>query len=411
LESVRTFSPREEMRIMINDYAGHPFQVQLSRELALRGNEVLHTYFASDITPRGNLKKSENDVDTFNIKGISLGYEFDKYSFIKRRKQEIKFGHMLIDNIIAFKPDVLICSNTPLDPLNNIRIFCKKNGIKFIVWLQDIISFGIENILSKKIGVFALPFTTYYKLLEKIILKDSQHIIGISNGFEAYLEKIGINTSKITIIPNWSPIEEVPVCHKNNIWSQKYQISDKTVLLYAGTLGMKHNPQLLIDLAQRFRGKENIIIVVITEGLGASFIKESILREDLSNILLLPFQPFSELPKILGSADLLLAILEKEAGKYSVPSKVLTYFCSGRPVLLSVPNDNLAFQIVVNENLGIAVNAHTKTANQEFVDAAVTLLNSPLQLEAFRRNTRQYAEANFNIREIASKFLTIIQLV
>jgi glycosyltransferase involved in cell wall biosynthesis len=396
------------MKILINDYAGHPFQVQLSRELALRGNEVLHTYFASDITPRGNLNKVDTDADTFNIKGISLDSEFEKYSFIKRRDQEIQFGKMLIENIIVFKPDVLICSNTPLDPLNKISVFCKKNGIKFIIWLQDIISIGIDNILTKKFGFFAIPIALHYKLLEKRILKGAQHIVGISQGFNEHLNQIGIENSKVTIIPNWSPIEEVPICNKINSWSQKYKISEKTVLLYAGTLGMKHNPQLLIDLAIKIKDKEDTLLVIITEGLGANYIKDSIEKESLKNILLLPFQPFSDLPSILGSADLLIALLEKEAGKYSVPSKVLTYMCSGRPLLLSVPNDNLAFQIVEKENLGIAVNAYSKTANIEFVEAAIKLLRSPKQMNMYRNNTRRYAEVNFNIKDIANKFLTII---
>jgi len=33
------------MRILINDHAGHPFQVQLSRSLAAREHRVLHTVY------------------------------------------------------------------------------------------------------------------------------------------------------------------------------------------------------------------------------------------------------------------------------------------------------------------------------------------------------------------------------
>ena len=43
------------MRILVNDYAGHPFQLQLSRELARRGHTILHTYFADAKGPKGNL--------------------------------------------------------------------------------------------------------------------------------------------------------------------------------------------------------------------------------------------------------------------------------------------------------------------------------------------------------------------
>ena len=50
------------MRILIHDYSGHPFQVQLSRELARRGNAVLHLYNGSNpTTPKGAVSKRDGD--------------------------------------------------------------------------------------------------------------------------------------------------------------------------------------------------------------------------------------------------------------------------------------------------------------------------------------------------------------
>ena len=49
------------MRISIVDYAGHPFQAQLSRKLAERGHDVLHLYFGQAITPRGMLTPTAED--------------------------------------------------------------------------------------------------------------------------------------------------------------------------------------------------------------------------------------------------------------------------------------------------------------------------------------------------------------
>ena len=78
----------EKTRILMNDHSGHPFTIQLSRELSSRGYEVLHTYSKSFQTPKGPLLKRENDPENFQIKGIELSEPFQKYSFIKRRSQE-----------------------------------------------------------------------------------------------------------------------------------------------------------------------------------------------------------------------------------------------------------------------------------------------------------------------------------
>jgi colanic acid biosynthesis glycosyl transferase WcaI len=50
------------MKLVVHDYCGHPFQVQLSRNLAMRGHDVTHIYFADDPGPKGALaRKSQTE--------------------------------------------------------------------------------------------------------------------------------------------------------------------------------------------------------------------------------------------------------------------------------------------------------------------------------------------------------------
>lgn len=60
------------MRIAIHDYAGHPFQLQLSRELARRGHVIRHFYFGGDAGPKGATTRSDTDPDTFSIEPIQI---------------------------------------------------------------------------------------------------------------------------------------------------------------------------------------------------------------------------------------------------------------------------------------------------------------------------------------------------
>ena len=43
------------LRVVVHDYVGHPFQVQLSRELARRGMDVLHLHCGSFRTGKGDV--------------------------------------------------------------------------------------------------------------------------------------------------------------------------------------------------------------------------------------------------------------------------------------------------------------------------------------------------------------------
>ena len=48
-------------------------------------------------------------------------------------------------------------------------------------------------------------------------------------------------------------------------------------------------------------------------------------------LTLLPFQPYADLPDVLGSGDILVVLLEQDAGEFSVPSKTLSYLAPVDP--------------------------------------------------------------------------------
>jgi glycosyltransferase involved in cell wall biosynthesis len=178
------------------------------------------------------------------------------------------------------------------------------------------------------------------------------------------------------------------------------------VVLYAGTLGMKHDPELLAALAERLAAAApDSRVVVVSQGAGADYLAEARRSRGLNGLVLLPFQPFEALPDVLASADVLAAVLEPEAGTFSVPSKVLTYLCAGRAVLLSVPPENLAARIVAREGAGRVVPpGHTEA----FVEAAAALLADPAGRADAARAARAYAERTFDIEAIADRFEGIL---
>ena len=61
------------MRILVNDYAGHPFQLQLSRSLARDGHTVLHTYFGAYQTPKGRTEDVyKRQADAIHSHGLRI---------------------------------------------------------------------------------------------------------------------------------------------------------------------------------------------------------------------------------------------------------------------------------------------------------------------------------------------------
>ncbi len=389
------------MRILLHDYGGYAFAVQLSRALAQRGHTVCHAYCASLQTTPPGVHETQEEAPRLTIKGIHLAEPLDKYAFVKRWRQEREHGRLIAQEVKQFRPDVVLSGNAPLDAQQRLLATCQKHHIPFAFWLQDLLGLATHRLLRKKIPVLGEVVGRHYLRLEQTLLRHSDAVIAITEDFVPILRDYGVNEATTQVIENWAPLDKVPVRPQANAWAEKHQLAGKTCFVYSGTMGMKHNPDLVLQLALRFRDDAAVRIVVISQGLGADWLCQKKAEHQLDNLVILGFQPFDALPDVLATATVLMAVLEPDAGLYSVPSKLLTYLCAARPELLAVPPDNLAARIISRIQAGRSV---APTDTEGFIDAATALLNDPGARQTMAHNARTYAEHTFDITTIADTF-------
>ena len=394
------------MRILIHDYAGHPFQVELSRSLARRGHDVLHVFSGSNLTPQGALQKAADDPATFNVKPIVLAEQIKKGDLIRRRGQEIEHGERVCREIEAFKPDVMASANSALDSQRLFQKTCDQLGIPMVFWLQDLVGLATMTLLKNRLPVIGWLAGKYYMGMERNLLMASKGIIAITEDFKNLLISDGIDAKKIEVIENWAPLKDVPLKPKENDWSIGKGFSETFNFLYSGTLGMKHNPELLLRLAQEFKSEPNVRVIVVSQGPGRKWLEEKTADGGTPNLSLFDFQPFSAVPDMLGAANVVVAILEAEAGALSVPSKVMTYMCSGKPMLLAVPPENLSSRVVSSNKTGL-----TSSPNDvdKFLANARQLYGNAELRTSLGANSRKYAETHFDIEKITDRFETVFR--
>jgi len=391
------------MHLLIHDYAGHPFEAQLSRELARRGHRVTHAFAGNLLTPRGSLQLKPGDASTLDFVEVPMAeaYRANKYSFLKRRGYELAYGTQLASLVSRLHPDLVVSGNTPSEPQWTMIQAAQQLKVPVISWVQDFYSVAVAKLARKKMPVIGSLAGAWYRHLDGRCFRASAAIIAITEDFKPILHGFGVPTDQVTVIPNWAPLDELPVCPRANTWSASQGLDDKFVFQYSGTLAMKHNPDLLRQLAARFRADISVRVVVISEGPGADYLKKVKYRDNLENLLVLPFQRYVDLPAIMASADVLVAVLEADAGVFSVPSKVLSYHCAGRPILAAMPARNLASRIIQHEGSGYCVDPGDSAS---FIQHAVNLRNASCQREQLGRAARAYAETHFDIDAITNRF-------
>ena len=382
------------MRIAIHDFPGHAFPLELSRALAARGHAVLHLHFTNFQSPKGPLDPRGNDPASLTIQGLDLGEPFTKQSLARRYAQERAYARLAAAATAAFKPDWVL-SNGPLAPQAALREAAQVSGGRYALWLQDLYGIAIDGILRQRFPLAGYVAGAWFRLLERRLLRRSDAVVCITPDFLPMMEGLGVDPARCSVIPNWAPLAEIPALPRNNRFAREHGLLDETVFLYSGTMGFKHDPALLTTLA---RARPDCKVVVASEGQGANWLAAEKTKGELDNLILLPFQPHERFPEMLAAADVLVAMIEVDAGRYSVPSKVLSYLCAGRAILLSAPAQNLAARTVIKSRAGTVV----EPGNAQGVTEAAAYLVAGSQ--GFGEAGRRHAENAFDIAAITSRF-------
>jgi len=259
----------------------------------------------------------------------------------------------------------------------------------------------VRFVLDKRAPYLARLGQVYYERLERRLLQRSDAIVCIAPSFKEGLSRWRVCEEKIRVIGNWAPLQEIVPTSKMNAWARERGVEDKFCFLYSGTLGLKHRPELLLELGRFLQGRNDAHLIVIAGGAGADWLASKASELRPGAMTLLPFQPYDRLSEVMGSADVLITLLDSGAGEFAVPSKVLSYLCSGRALIVGAPKVNEAAKIVERANAGIVISVDDP---DEMLQAAQRLMARPIECAEYGRNARAFAEETFSIDSITDRF-------
>ncbi|RJS45426.1 glycosyltransferase family 4 protein [Nocardioides cavernaquae] len=391
------------MKILVHDHSGHPFQAELSRELARRGHEVTHSYVAGYVSGKGRLSAVPGESITYV--GIGGDAKIEQGAYAKRLGREVLRGFQLVRHVRQVNPDVVMLSNVQIPTMVIFAAIMAVLRRPWILWHQDIYAIALRKLAGTKLSSKFRVVAWMFWQAERWCSRRAAAVVVIADSFVPVHELWG-TADKTTVIPNWAPVDEITPRSRDNEWSALQGLTSKPRLVYSGTLGLKHNPHLLTRLAAAVSalGTE-VDLVVVTAGAA-----EPVLRSDAAalgvDLTLLPFQPYESLPDVLGAGDVLVVLLEADAGAFSVPSKTLSYLCAGRPIIGFVPSENLAAQLI--EETGGCVLSPEESSVAAGAEWVRDLLADPARAAQVGKASRALAEREFELSGCADRFEKIL---
>lgn len=325
--------------------------------------------------------------------------------------------------------DVMLIASTPPTQgamASLIKIF---TGRPFVYNLQDVFPDSLVGTgLAKKGGIL----WKIGRKIEDFTYRYADKIIVISEDFKRNIMAKGVPEEKIEVVYNWVEQDAVvDVRRSENKLFAKYNLDPtKFYVEYSGNVGLTQNMDMLLDVAEEFLRCESMGIeeglehldcrdihfVIVGEGAYKAEVEKRVKERNLTNVHLIPFQPYEDISHVFSLGDVGLVISKPGVGANSVPSKTWSIMSASRPVLANFDENELkdilegTIQSSGLKNPQGPCGIFTKAGDKEAFKAAIIKLYQDRNLGIeYGHNGRQFILDNLTKEVGTKKYVEVIK--
>ncbi len=319
----------------------------LARYLVDHGHKVSVVASRSIYGSKGAALPKRETVDGIEIHRVGKSL-FGKASILARLIDFALFYVLALIKVLTIKkPDVIVPFSTP--PFIALVGWALKvvKRCKTVYWVMDLypdvpIAFG----LMKRTSLSA-------RMLEKIhrfIFNHSDCSVALGRCMRDHLISKGIPPQKLALIPPWADIDELePLPRDQNPFREKWELQDKTVVMYSGNLGLAHDIATIRDAIEQLKDRDDIRFVFVGGGKHMAQLQNYCEENQLNNAIFKPYQPREEIGASLSLADLHLISQTESMTGLLVPSKLYGIMAAGRASVF-IGSDKAEVGLVLQEN-------------------------------------------------------------
>lgn len=248
----------------------------------------------------------------------------------------------IVGCISGFKPDIIFAPSPPLTIGISAWLIGLRHNCPFIYNVQE-----IYPDIAVNLGELKSPFIIrILQNLERFVYNRAGALSVISDGMAHCIRFKGVPELKVRMIPNFVDIEDFRPLPKDNRFSRQYGLSNKFVISYAGNMGKPQGLGVLIEAAHLLHSEDKIHFLLMGDGSERDSLIKKIKGLQLTNMTILPYQPYSLMAEAYATADVSFVSQAPETCNDGVPSKVYRIMACARPVIACTSeNSDLAHLI------------------------------------------------------------------
>jgi glycosyltransferase involved in cell wall biosynthesis len=425
------------------DEPGHTRHFEMAKFLQARGHELV--IIASDLnyqTGRRTVKRSgvfaEQIIDGVRILRAYI-YPALHRSYVWRVVSFLSFMLSSVWTALQVKDvDLVMGTTPPIFQAVSAWFVAWMRRKPFLLEVRDLWpEFGVSMGVLKNPVVIALA-----RWLEKFIYVRATHILVNSPAYREYIIAMGVPEHKVTYIAYGTDVDMFNPSVDGSSIRRELGLENKFVVLYAGALGQANDIDTILRAAQRLNGEDKVSIsqesdnhgehrekeffskvsvssvadsisadarnrirfVLFGDGKERTRLQSEAERMKLSNVIFAGVRPKKEMPRVVASADVCLAILQDiPMFRTTYPNKVFDYMAAGRATVLVI--DGVSRQLIESSDGGVFVQPGD---DEMLAQKTLDLSQNPPRVQQMGINARDYLVKHLDRHDKLNETLDIL---
>ena len=295
---------------------------------------------------------------------------------------------------------LLIASNPPFIGL--LGPFLRLRGLRYIFIFQDL--FPRSAVLSGLLPVKSL-ITYILSALMAWVCRCSDATVVLSEAMAIALQHDCGPRLPLKVIHNWAVEWALPGHRAQNKFAKKFGLEDTFLVQYSGNFGRLHELHTLLQAAVLLQNSP-LCFLFIGGGAREHELRNFNEKQQLKNVLYLPYQCRSELKFSLGACDIAVIALQPGVEDSLAPCKFYGILASAKPVLLIAGfNCDLA-QLVIKEDIGVVVEPGQFVELAEILSA---LQQNPERVAAMGQRSAELYKHCFGLERSLDEYAALLR--
>jgi glycosyltransferase involved in cell wall biosynthesis len=217
-----------------------------------------------------------------------------------------------------------------------------------------------------------------YALLKKVseYQYDQANCIGVQspNNRSYLLKRYPHLSTKVEVLWNWvTPSKNIPC----SIVLNKAEIGNRTVLVYAGNVGVAQGISSFINLLKKLNTKDEYAYVFVGRGSEMQDLELAAKQEKISSIYFFEEIDPAEIAALYEQCDIGLLVLDPRHQTHNIPGKFISYIQSGLPTLALANQENDLISLINDNKLGAAITSLESADLECALESLKSIQNDP----------------------------------